>query len=208
MRHCYRSFFLFPFPPPFLIAVNQPAKHINPQIQTGITHCSVLSKRSGFKRQIVGITYWEWLTYESSFLSATAASFPHPQGRLCVKRLRRTYSPICFFCRLYFFYFFLIGSEWQEVAVPASCRHGKGCMKTNMIKKKVFVLCGWGNWGFQEAPFSLESIKSEGIPSSTHCGGGFWLQRCSPVPFHTSETQAKRDLTLNLQAAGKLRDWG
>lgn len=68
-----------------------------------------------------------------------------------------------------------------------------------------------GNRGFQEAPFSLESIKSEGIPSSTHCGGGFWLQRCSPVPLiknqkNTHFTPAKRDLTLNLQAAGKLRD--
>lgn len=102
MRHCYRSFSLFPFVPLFLIAANQPAKHINPQFQTGITHCSVLSKRPGFKRQIVGMTLWEWLTYESSFLSATAASFPHPPGRPCVERLRRTYNTICFF-----FFFFL-----------------------------------------------------------------------------------------------------
>lgn len=130
--------------PPFLIADNQPAKHINPQIQTGITHCSVLSKRSGFKRQIVGITYRESLTYESSFLSATAASFPHPQGRLCVKRLRRTYSPICFFCRFYLFIYFnrkwVAGSGCSSVMLP-----WEGLHETNMIKKKkVFVLCGWG----------------------------------------------------------------
>lgn len=188
MRHCYRSFFLFPFPPPFLIAVNQPAKHINPQIQTGITHCSVLSKRSGFKRQIVGITYWESLTYESSFLSATAASFPHPQGRLCVKRLRRTYSPICFFCRFYFFIIFFFNRKW---VAGSGCSSGmspwEGLHENKHDKKKSVCIVWMGNRGFQETPFSLESIKSKGIPSSTHCGGGFWLQRCSPVPLKNKQ---------------------
>lgn len=138
--------------PPFLIADNQPAKHINPQIQTGITHCSVLSKRSGFKRQIVGITYRESLTYESSFLSATAASFPHPQGRLCVKRLRRTYSPICFFCRFYLFIYFnrkwVAGSGCSSVMLP-----WEGLHETNMIKKKKCLYCVDGESRFPGSPF-------------------------------------------------------
>lgn len=74
-RRCYQSSFL---PPPpllffFLIAVSQPAEHINLQIQAGISHSS---KRSGFGRQIVGITRQQSLTVtsESSLLSDSAAS--------------------------------------------------------------------------------------------------------------------------------------
>lgn len=171
-RRRYRSFFLSP-PPPFffLIAVNQPAEHINPQIQAGIT--GFLDARGSADKLLESLS--------------SNHSLWHMKAVCCLTRLPRRFPtctrlPLCgaveahvqpsvfLLLLLGFFFSFEAGSEWQEVAVPASCRHGKGGLKTNMRKKKkkISVCVVWrGKWGFPGSPFCFR-IQSDGGNSFLH----------------------------------------
>lgn len=74
----------------------------------------------------------------------------------------------------------------------------------------VFVLCGWGIEVSRKPVLLQNSVsRREFLPPPTVGvdSGSRGVPLSLPPPphfFHTSETQAKRDMTLNLPAAGKL----